>query len=389
MSGTRPPPPPVNQKRAPGLRPVGDRAPVGWLLVPLLVAGCAASSSPPPADLATVDAAFVSAGDLAIVDRAPLDSTLTDAAMPADAADPADADHQPTWTLLPSGTDVALNSVWGSGPNDVYVVGDSGTILHSSNGGVGWQKQACPIGNGLGSVRGTAGGGDVWIAAGISALHTTNGGKLWTMEQPPLDVGTGAVVGASVVGDDVFMVGGTNTVVHSSVNAGGLWTAIYHDGLRSRHFRGTWAAPGPRAYVCGATNYDILASGDLGMTWAVEYDELGGQTTEGLWGWPSGAELYAVGSVGLILHTLDGGKSWIAQPSGTMVGLKGVWGIDSGDVWVVGDHLTLLHSTDGGKSWQQNPTPPMDKRITFFDVWGFAPDDVYVVGDFGTILHYH
>ena len=32
--------------------------------------------------------------------------------------------------VSPSGTTEPLNGVWGSGPGDVYVVGDSGTIMH-------------------------------------------------------------------------------------------------------------------------------------------------------------------------------------------------------------------------------------------------------------------
>ncbi len=34
------------------------------------------------------------------------------------------------WSSQVSGTQVRLNSVWGSGPNDIYVVGDQGTVLY-------------------------------------------------------------------------------------------------------------------------------------------------------------------------------------------------------------------------------------------------------------------
>ena len=46
-----------------------------------------------------------------------------------------------TWQAQISGTTQALNSVWGSGPNDVFAVGPNGLIVHSSNDGASWQAQ--------------------------------------------------------------------------------------------------------------------------------------------------------------------------------------------------------------------------------------------------------
>jgi photosystem II stability/assembly factor-like uncharacterized protein len=36
------------------------------------------------------------------------------------------------WSVVPSGTTRHLYSVWGSGPRDVWAVGDKGTILKYS-----------------------------------------------------------------------------------------------------------------------------------------------------------------------------------------------------------------------------------------------------------------
>ena len=35
-----------------------------------------------------------------------------------------------TWSVESSGTMASLRGIWGTGPNDIYVVGEFGTVLH-------------------------------------------------------------------------------------------------------------------------------------------------------------------------------------------------------------------------------------------------------------------
>jgi hypothetical protein len=68
------------------------------------------------------------------------DSTITDAGSDTDT----DTDTEPdmefpcSWKLMNSGTDNILHGIWGSSPEDVFAVGDDGTILHYD--GVSWTQ---------------------------------------------------------------------------------------------------------------------------------------------------------------------------------------------------------------------------------------------------------
>ncbi|MBI2876826.1 MAG: hypothetical protein HYY20_08090 [Candidatus Tectomicrobia bacterium] len=67
---------------------------------------------------------------------------------------------------------------------------------------------------------------------------------------------------------------------------------------------------------------------------------------------PLGGE-YHRGLGNVILHTRDGGKSWVKQSSGTSVPLNGLHFLNETLGWVVGASQTLLFTQDGGASWSK------------------------------------
>lgn len=76
--------------------------------------------------------------------------------------------------------------------------------------------------------------------------------------------------------------------------------------------------------------------------------------------------VWAVGERGTILFSVDGGRNWRNQESGTTCSLRGVFFSDSQRGWAVGFHLApyskrphgiVLQTIDGGKRWQMIPQP--------------------------------
>jgi photosystem II stability/assembly factor-like uncharacterized protein len=65
------------------------------------------------------------------------------------------ADGGLSW-IAGSATSNDMAGVWGSGSGDVYVVGDNGTILHTTNHGATWTPQASGKINGLVGVWGSS-----------------------------------------------------------------------------------------------------------------------------------------------------------------------------------------------------------------------------------------
>ncbi len=109
---------------------------------------------------------------------------------------------------------------------------------------------------------------------------------------------------------------------------------------------------------------------------------------------------WVVGSGGMILYTSDGGETWRVQDSGTDYELEGIYFADKFNGWAVGGNIRpprgenfidrdvgamgiILHTQDGGKTWL--PQLMGDGRW-LYDVT-FVDDQVgWVVGAFGLVM---
>ena len=94
-------------------------------------------------------------------------------------------------------------------------------------------------------------------------------------------------------------------------------------------------------------------------------------------------EGWAVGQLGKIFHTTDGGKSWEEQNSKTNLLLTAVDFIDQNHGWAVGERGSILLTEDGGNAWkaqQSGVTYPL------FDVDFIDSQNGWAVGNWGTIL---
>jgi photosystem II stability/assembly factor-like uncharacterized protein len=102
---------------------------------------------------------------------------------------------------------------------------------------------------------------------------------------------------------------------------------------------------------------------------------------------PDGQEGWAVGDEGVIWHTIDGGKLWERQPSGTRASLKSLHFLDPAVGFVVGrEELPLGHGSagvilvtlDGGERWTRlsmNELPGLNFVRFVSEKVGFAGGD--------------
>ena len=245
------------------------------------------------------------------------------------------------WYQQNSGTTSHLRGVSFTDANNGTAVGEYGTILRTTNGGVNWSSQTSGTTLALMGTSftdentGTAVGGDAFTYEGI-IIRTIDGGNTWTSQiYEPLDPLCG--------------------VSFTDANNG---TAV-----------GIWAI--------------ILRTSNGGATWTFQW----GGTTLGLWGVSFTDENTgtAVGYNGTILRTTDGGATWTPQTSGTpyMYGLNGVSFTNVNNGTVVGDSGTIIRTTDGGANWlsQTSGTTSNLFGVSFTDA-----NNGTAVGDYGTIL---
>jgi photosystem II stability/assembly factor-like uncharacterized protein len=111
--------------------------------------------------------------------------------------------------------------------------------------------------------------------------------------------------------------------------------------------------------------------------------------------WVSG---WAVGEsadgYGTIIHTTDGGKTWVRQGNPEMIPdafLNGVSAVDHWNAWVVGDssggYGTILRTTDGGKTWIRQGSALSIPDVDFSGVSAVDREVAWAVGWNGVVLN--
>lgn len=297
---------------------------------------------------------------------------------------------------LPQGNNLEAVSVIDA--QHAVAVGDNGTILTTSDGGVTWSSHDIGIAGAHINDVSFVNADDGWVMA-ISGsaepdllMHTTDGGATWVAHGPH---------GASHVDFISATRGwacGGNTV-WSTRNGGADWTAIhlhFNWSLTDVTFADAhhgWVV-GDRSAQYGSYEYPIiLATTDGGATWTRQYNprgidegELGSVSfSDATHGWATGGKLGEL-SGSLILATSDGGATWTEQAIGATGNVGGVDFVDAAHGWIA-DGTTIFATTDGGSSWaSQSVGVPVDEVSFHDDLTGYAtgPDgDIATTTDGG------
>ena len=104
----------------------------------------------------------------------------------------------------------------------------------------------------------------------------------------------------------------------------------------------------------------------------------------------AGSRLVAVGQRGYILHSDDGGRTWMQAQVPVSSDLVAVAFASASRGWAVGHDSVILHSADSGATWQRQldgRSPGQNAENPLLDVWFENERNGFVVGAFGSILH--
>ncbi|MBI1903384.1 MAG: hypothetical protein HYS13_19965 [Planctomycetia bacterium] len=274
------------------------------------------------------------------------------------------ADGGRTWRLQASGVDCALRSVWFSDPDNGLAVGGEsvvhshlsrGVILRTQDGGRHWRSEQ----NLLPALRLVRFGDKEhgWALGESSGLFpsgvftTENAGKTWR----PLP---GAMASGWAAGDLMDPLTGALAGPRGAIAAlrrGALQPARTPSfGLRGLMQMRLNAQGG--GWLVGEGGL-VLTTVDLGMSWQLppapipdplrDHFDFLALSVVGQNGWIAGSP----GS--LVLHTPDAGRTWNVFPTGQTLPLRAVRFIDPMRGWAVGDLGTILATSDGGKSWRR------------------------------------
>ena len=199
-----------------------------------------------------------------------------------------------TWSALTVAGRTEVYAAWGSGENDVYLVGRGGAVFHSVDG-------------------------RLFLTSPTGVNAALNG--VW---------GAGA--------SDVYAVGLFGTILHSTTS-GASWTA-QKAASQDDDFNGLWGSGPDDIYAVAAKR---IYHRDNTM-WRSSFDAPNGATLYRAWGSARG-DVYVTGSDGLLFHSENDGASWNKVDVGTQRDLYGVWGSGRNDVYVVGEGGTVFHGT--------------------------------------------
>jgi hypothetical protein len=319
--------------------------------------------------------------------------------------------------VSPEVTANRLNAVWGSGPKDVWAVGDGGTIVHYD--GTVWQRVASGTDAHLLGVSGTS-ERDVWFVGEDGTAIHYDGFALDAARGP--SPAAHLIAAHAIAPNDVWMATGNQ---HFPVD-GQRFGAVFHwDGSSWRDLRPEPGGTFHRALWATASN-DVWLTGDgtyhydgtawrhvfgLGGSdiWGISStsawipDEtssdviwhIGGANTVrsrdgdehrkllGIWG-SSERDLWSVGSQGYILHY--DGSGWTAVESGTTRTLTAVWGSSARDVWAVGELGTILQYD--GSSWSTAvPDRIPERSPTFNAIWAASDEEQWIATSAGIFAY--
>ncbi|MDM8549267.1 hypothetical protein QUF72_04280 [Desulfobacterales bacterium HSG2] len=286
------------------------------------------------------------------------------------------AAHARKYPMIPFITGIeTLYDVWGTSAENVYVVGQSGTILHYDGETLTLMESGTYF-----ELRGIWGSSaDDIFAVGGGGTIIRYDGKEWT----PMDSGSDAWFNSvwGVSGSDVFAVGDGGVILHYD---GKQWTRM--NSGTDKDILAVWGNNGTDVFAVGKNGLILHYAGS---GWISMNSGTNSRLT-GVWG-SSGTDVFAVGFLpGIILHY--DGREWTRSYNDSAVFLFDLWGSGS-DVFASGRNLyshdiSLLHHD--GAEW----TPEeFDSRVFLNGVWGLPAEnrsgyDIFAVGECGTIMHY-
>ncbi len=296
-----------------------------------------------------------------------------------------------------SGKYPTLWSIWGADTDNVFAVGNSGTVLHYD--GLSWQQQAGGDPWNLLGIHG-ANADDIVMVGQTGLLVHSKAGTSWQEEESGTVKDVSRVWGVSP--DSYVAVGAAGTLLVYEFGAwqdGGVITDaslnnvigfapndyyVVGEGGIILHYDGLWwqqiETGDPRPYfgiwgddaqsMLTIVGHQVVLKGSANAL-EEEYVPVT-NTWTGVWG--KGVHRFVVGFGGKVMY--HNGIKWKEQDTGTGAGLMDVWGFSEEDVWAVGEAGTLLHFD--GEQWTQSDVVASEET-TYFDVWGPAPNDVYVI----------
>jgi photosystem II stability/assembly factor-like uncharacterized protein len=267
-----------------------------------------------------------------------------------------------------------LNGVWAR-ERTVVIAGNNGLLLRSTDLGETWKTIKSPTSANLISLEETSERLVVVGALGVIAQSEDDGAS-WVLDSMGIYKTLHAAdISQSRIRWEYLFVGASGSLYQ--VRPSQLYT--YEESLRILTWgdlRGVKALSSGWIVAIGEVG-GVFLSKDGGESWSFQ------QKTGPLLSLTGDdSRLTAVGAKGAIWSSQDQGQTWRQEESPTESTLRSIWQSASGDRFVLGERGVLLRSRQGGE-WRSSVISSSKEPRS---IWGFQDKELYIVGDGGLLL---
>ena len=272
----------------------------------------------------------------------------------------------------------ANNRIAFSSVNTFTIVGNSGTIIRTTNNGASWKVQDAGTDVHLRDIHFFTANEGIIVGRGGTVLRTTDGGENWTA----INIGrTTNLEGVSFSSPAFGIIVGWNGLILRTSNGGLDWDSIpTPNGTTQKLFSVSYATAS-NALVVGDGG-TIFRTADGGITWNLQTSG----TVQSLYdvAYVNSSVAFACGWGGTVIKTTNGGSSWAS--AGFFSWIR--WGISftsANHGVVVGDQNTMNITTDGGETWEISNTGTQ-MSTNFHSVRFYNSTKGIAVGEYGAIF---
>jgi photosystem II stability/assembly factor-like uncharacterized protein len=274
---------------------------------------------------------------------------------------------------LPQGN--SLNAVHFIDENEGWAVGWYGTILHTTDAGISWEKiniNTTDYFNDLIFIGHDTG----WVVGYGMIYHTNDGGNTWIEQNIPVPLNCQSVCFINV--DEGWVVGSNHTIIHTS--NGGLHWEEQDSGLGTEYvwLESVCFINEHKGYACGWDGI-ILRTLNGGISWELQPTGTDDQLNsiffqDQFTGWALG---------GCLLQTTNGGYTWLKVDTVESIRGYSICFTDNLNGWICGSNI--YRTTDGGVNWEQMED---NTNMLLHDISFIGNSSGWIVGSGGKIMAY-
>ncbi|MEO1517618.1 MAG: YCF48-related protein [Bacteroidota bacterium] len=276
------------------------------------------------------------------------------------------------WNRLSSGTNSQLNDIYFTDAQNGVALGGStwflGQQLQTRDGGQSWTVDSLWRAE-LQALSNGPDGRLYAVGIGGRVFQKSNNRDWQTAKLIPVAIHRDLCVGPSgrtlIVSGEAFQDG--RLLVYSP-----QWDLLHQDSFEFE-LSAVCFSDDSTAHIGGYGA--LLRSTDAGLTWA--FRDMDGDFFQSIH-FPTADVGYAVGLLGTIAKTTDGGRTWFKQRDGRKlsqsdVPFRSVFFVNPQKGYIVGDDQTFWKTEDGGEVWKKIASPPPGdlKAIQVVDGKGF------------------